>query len=236
MKKIWLLLPLLILSSAFLKAQDDELPAPSPNPKPLTYDLPGQQQPVHGFGKKKVDLSNYIIEPDLIVSFVQGGFNVGASPYLGYRLWKNLYGGGGFTYIYTGFRNIGYADVSGSVHYTNASWNTFGGGAFLQYNIWKGLFVRSRFEIMHRWMDDVYDASVVSNPQNGNYNVYLPKIQKTIPDVLLGAGYNLLQSKSFFLPVMFSYNVLYSVTDKLYAVYPHGWVIQAGFIDLFERR
>ena len=234
MKKLGLFLSLFILSSAMVMAQDEELPPPSPHPKPLTYDLPGQQQPFHGFGKsQKVDLSNYIIEPDLIVSFIQGGFNVGASPYVGYRLWKNLYGGGGVTYIYTGFRNIGYADALGSVHYTNASWHTLGGGAFLQYNIWKGLFVRGKFELMHRWIDDVYDASVVSNAQNGTYNINVPKIQKTIPDLLLGAGYNLLQSKNFFLPVMFSYNALYSVTDKVYAVYPHGWVIQAGFIDLF---
>jgi len=234
MKKLAVFLSFFILFTALLKAQDDELPPPSPHPKPQTYDLPDQPQTFHAIKKApKVDLSNYIIEPDLIVSFIQGGFNVGASPYLGYRVWKNLYAGGGVTYIYTGFRNIGYADAVGSVHYTNANWHTFGGGAFLQYNIWKGLFVRSRFEVMHRWMDDVYDASVVANPQNSTYSVHMPKIQKTVPDVLLGAGYNLLQSKSFFLPVMFSYNVLYSVTDKLYAVYPHGWVIQVGFVDLF---
>lgn len=234
MKKLTLFLSLFIISASVLRAQDDELPPPSPHPKPLVYDLPDQTQAFHGFTKaKKVDLSNYIIQPDLLVSFMSGGFNVGASPYVGYRIWKNLYAGGGVTYIYTGFRNIGYADALGSVHYTNASWNTVGGGAFLQYNIWKGLFVRSRFELMHRWMDNVYDASVVANAQTGGYNVYLPKIQKTIPDVLLGAGYNLLQSKSFFLPIMFSYNVLYTVTDKLYSVYPQGWVVQVGFVDLF---
>ena len=234
MIKIWLVLSVLILSAPFLKAQDDELPPPSSHPKLQTYDLPDQPQAFHNIGKsKKVDLSNYIIEPDLVVSFIQGGFNVGASPYVGYRLWKNLYGGGGVTYIYTGFRNIGYADAMGSVHYTNASWHTFGGGVFLQYNIWKGLFVRDKFEVLHRAMDDVYDASVVSNPQTGSYNVNMPKIQKTIPDMLLGVGYNLLQSKSFFLPVMFSYNVLYPATDKLYAVYPRGWVIQLGFVDVF---
>jgi hypothetical protein len=233
MKKIGLLLSLFICFAS-LKAQDDELPPPSPHPKPLTYDLPDQQQGFRGFAKtKKIDLSNYIIEPDLVVSFIQGGYNLGVSPYVGYRIWNNLYGGGGVTYIYTGFRNIGYADATGSLHYVNASWNTVGGGAFLQYNIWKGFFVRTKFEVMHRWVDDVYNASVVENPQTGNYSVFLPKIQKTIPDVLLGAGYNLLQSKSFFMPVMFSYNVLYSVTDKLYSVYPQGWVVQLGFVDIF---
>ena len=233
MKKLLLALALIVFGSAVVFGQDDELPPPSSHPKAETYNLPDQPQ-FHSFTKpKKIDLSNYIIQPDLNLSFIQGGFNVGASPYIGYRLWKNLYAGGGVTYIYTGFRNIGYQDVSGLVHYTNASWHTFGGGVFLQYNIWKGLFVRSRFEVLHRIMDDVYNPQVDANAQTGSYNVYLPKIEKTIPDLLLGAGYNLLQSKSFFLPVMFSYNVLYPATDKLYAVYPRGWVIQFGFIDVF---
>ena len=233
MKKLFLALSIVAFASVNLYAQDDELPPPRSHPKSDGYTLPGQRQTPLIAKTKKVDLSNYIIEPDLNLSFIQGGFNVGASPYVGYRLWKNLYAGGGVTYIYTGFRNIGYQDVSGLVHYTNASWHTFGGGVFLQYNIWKGLFVRSRFEVLHRVMDDVYNPQVDANAQTGSYSVYLPKIEKTIPDLLLGAGYNLLQNKSFFLPVMFSYNVLYPATDKLYAVYPRGWVIQFGFIDVF---
>ena len=227
MKRFLLVLGVVVWSCAFLKAQDDELPPPSSHPY-------ADQTGVHGSGKnKKRDLSNYIIEPDLAVSFIQGGYNLGVSPYFGYRLWKNLYGGAGVTYMYTGFKNIGYQDASGSVHYTNASWNTAGGGLFLQYNIWKGLFARTRFEVMHRWMDDVYDARLTLNPQTNAYTVSMPKIERTYPDMLIGAGYNLLESKSFFMPVMFSYNVLYSVTDKLYAVYPHGWVIQLGFVDIF---
>jgi hypothetical protein len=233
MKKLLLFLWVFIFSVGALLAQDDELPPPSSHPKPETFTLPGQPSyPVLG-KNKKTDLSNYIIEPDLIVSFIQGGYTVGASPYVGYRLWKNLYGGGGLTYMYTGFKNIGYQDAAGTVHYTNASWNTLGGGVFLQYNIWKGIFVRDRFEVMHRWMDDVYNPSVTLNPQSNIYSVTLPKIQKTIPDMLLGAGYNILQGKSFFMPIMFSYNVLYPVTDKLYSPYSRGWVIQLGFIDVF---
>ncbi len=233
MKKVLFGLLISTISFVALKAQDDELPPPSSHPR---YEMPDQSEGQnHNFlpHHKKPDLSNYIIEPDLNLSFIQGGFNVGASPYFGYRLWKNLYGGAGVTYIYTGFRNIGYEDVTGLTHYTNAAWHTYGGGIFLQYNIWKGFFVRTRFEVLHRVMDDVYNATVIVNPQNNTENIYLPKIQKTIPDLLLGAGYNLLQSKSIFIPVMFSYNVLYPTTDKLYAVYPRGWIVQLGFIDIF---
>jgi hypothetical protein len=234
MKKLLLAFFLFIFSGAVLMAQDDELPPPSQHPKPETNDfLPGQPG-FQSFGTpKKNKLSDYIIEPDILLSFVPGGYDVGVSPYVGHRIWKNLYGGAGLTYMYTGFKNIGYQDATGLTHYTNASWNTVGGGVFLQYNIWKGFFVRDKFELMHRWMDDVYDASLNFNPQNSTYNISIPKIQKNIPDMLLGVGYNLMQSRNFFVPVMFSYNVLYPATNNLYSMYPRGWVIQLGFIDVF---
>jgi len=232
MKRILMLFFLLAFSSVILKAQDDELPPPSSHPQ-AEIGLPGQQG-FHQYTKKKtIDLSNYLIEPGLHLSFMQGGFNIGVSPYLGYRVWKNLYAGAGVTYLYTGYHNIGYPDASGAIHYTNASGNTYGGGVLLQYNIWRGFFVRNKFEILHRTIDGVYDATVNVNPQNNTTSIYLPKIQKTIPDMLLGAGYNMLQTKNIFIPVMFSYNALYSVTDKLYSLYPHGWVVQVGIIDIF---
>ena len=232
MKRFLMLLVLLAFSSAVLKAQDDELPPPSSHPQPQTIDLTGKQN-IHLNTGKKVDLSNYLIEPGLHVSFMQGGFNIGVSPYLGYRIWKNLYAGAGLTYLYTAYRNIGYADAGGAVHYTNASGHTYGGGVFFQYNIWKGFFVRDRFEVLHRTMDGVYDATISVNPQTNETVINMPKVQKTIPDMMIGAGYNMLQAKNIFLPVMFSYNALYSVTDKLYSVYPHGWVVQVGFVDIF---
>lgn len=233
MKSFFLLLSMFIFSAACLQAQSDELPPPSSHPQIQTPDLNGQVGANGLIKNKKIDLSKYIIEPGLHVSFMQGGFNIGVSPYVGYRIWKNLYAGAGVTYIYTGYRNIGYADATGTVHRTNASGNTFGGGVFFQYNIWKGFFVRNRFEVLHRSVDGVYDATVTVNPQSNATSVFLPKIQKTIPDMLLGAGYNLLKAKNISIPIMFSYNVLYSVTDKLYSVYPHGWVVTAGFIDIF---
>ena len=232
MKRVLMLFSLLAFSFAILKAQDDELPPPSSNPQPQTG--LSVQPTWHQYTKKKqIDLSNYLIEPGLHVSFMQGGYNIGASPYLGYRIWKNLYAGGGVTYLYTGYHNIGYPDASGAIHYTNASGNTYGGGLFFQYNIWHGFFVRDKFEILHRTMDDVYDATLNVNPVNNATMINFPKIQKTIPDMMLGAGYNLLQTKSIFIPVMFSYNALYSVTDKLYSIYPHGWDVQVGIIDIF---
>ena len=71
MKRFLLVLGVVVWSCAFLKAQDDELPPPSSHPY-------ADQTGVHGSGKnKKRDLSNYIIEPDLVVCVIKGGYNQG---------------------------------------------------------------------------------------------------------------------------------------------------------------
>lgn len=56
---------------------------------------------------------------------------------------------------------------------------------------------------------------------------------KFVPACLLGAGYNLLQSKNIFIPLVVSYDVLHSLVDKEYSVYPRGFTVQLGFITLF---
>ena len=231
MKKIVFLLGIFFAFN-IIQAQDDNLPAPSSKPRPELPTMPNEQ--FHGFGKhKRVDLSKWIIEPDFNFAVISGGISVGLSPNVGYNVWKGLFVGGGPTYIYTGYKNIGFTDVAGGTHYANAQWHTFGGGVFLQYNVWKGLFVRSRFEVLHRILDDINNASVQLNPQGNGYAVSIPKIQKTIPDLLLGVGYNLLEGRNFFFPIMVSYNVLNSVTDKQYSLYPKGWVFQLGFVNIF---
>ncbi|MDB5284409.1 MAG: hypothetical protein JWO06_3484 [Bacteroidota bacterium] len=228
MKKIFLMLGI-VFAFNLLQAQDDDLPAPSSKPKTDETLLPGQ----HPLGKHRKDLSKYIIEPDFNFAVISGGISVGLSPNVGYNVWKGLYVGGGPTYIYTGYKNIGFTDVAGGTHYANAKWQTFGGGVFLQYNVWRGLFVRSRFEVLHRVLDDINNATVQLNAQGNGYDVAIPKVQRTIPNLLFGVGYNLLESKNFFFPLMISYNVLNSVTDKQYALYPKGWVFQLGFVNIF---
>jgi hypothetical protein len=86
---------------------------------------------------------------------------------------------------------------------------------------------------LHRVIDDVEKATVQLNQQTGVFDLYIPKTQKTIPDLMIGAGYNLLQTHNFFFPIMISYNVLYTTSDKHYAVYPRGWMFQLGFIEVF---
>ncbi|MBL7778415.1 MAG: hypothetical protein JNK66_09000 [Chitinophagales bacterium] len=245
MKKLFPLMLLFAVLSA--TAQDDELPPPSSKPQ-----TQGNQRPPDGdfqgfTTKKKVDLSKFIIEPNFNLSIGQGRIDVGLSPYVGYRVWEpnkkrgtgiGLYAGGGLTYFYTGFRNIQFTDNTGKSYFANANWHTFGGGAFLQYNIWKGLFARVRMEVLHRRLDDFYSGSVSVqvNPQNNTYKVIIPKIDKTIPALLVGAGYNLLQSRNFFFPLMVSYNVLHPFTSpsqRAYSIYPRGLVVQLGFINIF---
>ena len=238
MKKLFLFLSVFAFTANTLFAQDDELPPPSSKPKtespqstPKTdnKDFQGFQKP------KKVDLSKFIIEPDFNFNISQGRIDVGLSPYVGYNVWKGLCVGGGVTYFYTGFRNIAFTDYSGRTFYANANWHTYGGGVFGQYNVWKSFFVRARFEVLHRHMDDIENGNVTIqiNPQTNTYQVVIPKIDKTIPALLLGVGYNLLKSKNFFFPIMVSYNVLHTITDQTYSIYPHGFVVQLGFVTIF---
>jgi len=222
----------LIFGFGILRAQDDDLPAPSSQPKADSSYMFIKGNP--GLIKTpKVDLSKYLIEPDINFAIFGAGFNVGVSPYLGHKIWKNLYAGGGLTYIYTGFRNIPYEDANGATHLTNASWHTLGAGAYLQYNVWKGLFVRGKVEVLHRWIADVYNPEELVNTQTNATYIVLPKTQKTIPGALVGVGYNLLESKKFFFPVSLSYNLLRNATNSVYSVYPSGFVLQLGYITVF---
>jgi hypothetical protein len=233
MLRVALVFLTLTLSFGILRAQEDDMPAPSSQPKTDSSFLIVDKGH-SGLSKyHKRDLSQYLIEPDISLAIFNAGVNVGISPYLGHKIAKNLYAGGGLTYMYTGFKNIPYQDATGATHFNNASWHTFGGGAYLQYNIWRGLFVRGRVEVLHRWIEDIYDPETVINRQNNTYSIALPKIQKTIPTTLVGIGYNLLEGRNFFFPMSISYNLLHNVTNNVYAVYPSGFVLQLGYITVF---
>lgn len=246
MKKIFLLLAVFAFAGNALFAQDDELPPPTSKPKsdqntpvnPSSTTPPdSKDNGFQGFSKaKKIDLSKFIIEPDFNLGFSTNEIDLGLSPYVGYNVWKGLYLGGGFTYLYSGYRNLAFTDPSGQTYYANASANTYGGGVFAQYNIWKGFFARVKFEVLHSNLDDIYsnNVSIQLNPSNNSYTVVIPKIQVTIPDMLVGVGYNLLRSKNFFFPIIVSYNVLSSVVpNEQYSIYPHSIVVQLGFVNVF---
>ncbi len=245
MRKLLLLIAFFAFTGNALFAQDDELPPPTSKPKTdNNQPTPGNTTPPNtnngndfqGFSKpKKLDLSKFIIEPDFNLGFGGNEIDLGLSPYVGYNVWKDLYLGGGITYLYTGYRNIQFQDASGRTYYANANANTYGGGVFAQYNIWHGFFARVKIEVLHRDMDDLgsNNISIQLNPSNNSYQVEIPKVHVTIPDMLVGVGYNLLRSKNFFFPIIVSYNVLNSVTNKTYAVYPHSIVVQLGFVNVF---
>jgi hypothetical protein len=238
-----------LLSALFITnnvAAQDDLPPPTSRPD---EQRPPEEEEFQGFKpKKKVDLSKFIIEPNFNFSIGQGRVDVGLSPYVGYRVFQpknikgnagnvGLFAGGGITYFYTGFTGIRVVDQSGTVVGTmKANFHTYGGGVFLQYNIWKGFFARTRFEVLHRTMDDITQSPIPRNPNNYNDGFYFPKIQKTIPALLVGVGYNLLQSKNFFFPIAVSYNVLHpfaTESQRAYSLYPRGLVVQLGFINVF---
>lgn len=252
MKQIWSysLLMFLLAFSVSAIAQDDDLPPPSSKPK--TEDnkkndpKPPDPKDFEGFKKhRKVDITKFIIEPNFNLSIGQGRIDAGLSPYVGYKIWEpktprakgvnnGLFAGAGITYFYTGYTNIQITNGAGArLGSANAHFHTYGGGVFLQYNIWRGLFGRVRFEVLHRDLADLNSSPIPKNPNNYSDGFYFNRIQKTIPAMLLGVGYNLLQSKNIFMPITVSYNLLHSVTDKTYSIYPRGVVVQLGFINLF---
>jgi hypothetical protein len=165
-----------------------------------------------------------------VVSFSGNRFDVGLSPYVGYNVWKGLYLGGGGTYYYTG--------ASENLNGMKVKYNfqTYGGGVFAQYRIWRGLFARVKLELLERRIPTgaIYFTPLPnSTPQNPQYTYKVEYMKKFTPALLIGAGYNLVQSKNIFVPIVISYNVLNSLVDKQYSLYPRGVVIQLGFINLF---
>lgn len=250
LKRVFLLLPVLFVAFNMAMAQnDDDLPPPSsqPNGPPPTTNNPGpntvpknNDNDFSGFSKpKKVDWSKFIIEPDFDLAIGPGEVEAGLSPYVGYEVYKHLYFGGGLTYIYTGFSGMPVTDQFGNVVGTaKANYQTYGGGVFAQYAIWKGFFARAKFEVLHSSVSNLDANPIPSNPNvlptvANPQNFYFPRLQLTTPDLLLGVGYNLLGSKNFFFPIIFSYNLLQADVNPEYAVYPHAWVIQLGFVDIF---
>lgn len=225
MKRIWILPLFIVLLMQAAAAQDDELPPPSRKPfKTNAY---------NNDDVRRTRISKYLIEPNVTFSIMPHAFELGGSPYLGYNVWKGLCVGGGVTYIYTRFKNVPLTDALGKEYPTSATWHTYGGGVYLQYNIWKGLFARTRFEVLHREIQDIQNASLDFNSQTNNYYVSVPKVKATLPALLVGVGYNITFNRGFFLPIMVSYNVLNSVTDKRLSPYSNGLAFQIGFISAF---
>lgn len=178
--------------------------------------------------KRKFDIRDMIIEPNFQLAIYQGQYNVGLAPYLGYRVWKNLYLGAGVSYYYTGIKGIAQTSV-GNKEIT-ANFHTVGGGVFAQYNIWKGFFARARFDVLHRKLDDINNA--YEYPV-GSGIVKFDKINRTYPILFLGAGYNIMASKNIFIPFMIQYNVLNTVGDQRYKPYKNGLVVQLAFVSIF---
>ncbi len=237
MKVSLLLFPAVMLFSGVLIAQDDELPAPSSHPTPPTLQtpLPEPKPPDCPLLTRyaRANQLKYIIEPDIDFGVVNRQLNIGLAPAVGHKIYKGLYGGAGLVYIYSGNRNVLLADVSGRLYYTNAYIQTYGAGVFLQYNVWKGLYLRIRFDLLHRQIDNLANATVMPNPKTGNMQVYMPVIKLNIPDLPVGIGYNILVSKNLFLPIKLSYNLLYPFLNKQYTVYPNGWIVKICVFNIF---
>jgi hypothetical protein len=67
--------------------------------------------------------------------------------------------------------------------------------------VWRGFFARVKMEVLQRTLDDFQNfraEQFLNSAGITDYRIVFPKVQKTIPALLIGGGYNLTRSKNFF--------------------------------------
>ncbi len=217
------LMMLIMTMSAF--AQEDDKPAPYKRPtdaysrdtiNPNKSDLKGFQT-----AKKKFDIKKLLIEPNIQLYFSSNYYQFGLMPSIGYNVWKNLYVGGSL-----------YASVMYEPHWDGTSatpsitQQSYGGGPFIHYRIWKGFFTRLRTEML-----------AVRYP-NIDYVGNVTYATRGIPYIWFGGGYNLTASKNFFIPIAVYVNPLFPTYDgTARSVSPYSsWVyFQVAFYIISPR-
>lgn len=205
----------LLLMAVAVQAQEDDKPAPYKRPSDTynrdTVSNDGSKLKTFQPAKKKVDMSNFLIEPNVQLFFGPDQVQFGLMPSLGYKVYKNLYAGGSICY------NLLYiTHVDGTSGSPSASQQVYGGGPFLHYKIWKGFFARMRFEMLAVRYPNVYE-----NP-NLTYQINYATIG--IPYIWIGAGYNLTPARNIFIPLAVYVNPLwgaYNGSAKEYS--PYSW-------------
>jgi len=238
MKAGVLLFPAMMLISGIAVAQEEDQPAPSSHPhgsENLDVPIPEPKHEDCPFLSRygRANQMRYIIEPDIDFGSVNGQVNIGVAPTVGHKIWKDLYAGAGLVFIYSGSKNVLLADVNNQLYYTNAYRYTYGGGVYVQYNAWKGLYFRVRFDLLHRQIDDLDNATLKPNQATGSWQINMPVLKMNIPDMPVSIGYNMLVKKKLFFPIALSYNVLYPFLNKQYTMYPNGWVVTVGICNIF---
>ena len=218
-------------------AQDNELPPPSSHPVPENTEGPipeprHEDSPLLSHYGRANQL-RYLIEPDIDFGVVNQQINIGLAPTVGHKVWKGLYAGVGLVFIYSGTQNAALTEINGQLYSANAHNYTYGAGVYLQYNIFKGLYARARLDLLHRQLDDINEASVTINQTTGASAIKIPVIKTNVPDLPLSIGYNLLVKKKMFFPIQVAYNVFYPFLNKQYSVYPNGWIVTIGMVNIF---
>ncbi len=181
---------MLILAIGSVSAQDDDKPAPFKRPESsYARDTVNPDSNIKSLQpKKKFDIGNLLIEPNIQLYLSSGYYQFGFMPSIGYKTWKNLYLGGSINYNLAYYPN----------YFNNLSANVqvYGGGPFAHYKIWKGFFTRLRLEMLAvRYPSAPYGSDV-------RYNT------RGIPYLWMGGGYNLTASKNFFIPLAVYINPL----------------------------
>jgi hypothetical protein len=161
--------------------------------------------------KKKFDIDKLLIEPNIQFYLDRGGIQFGLLPSVGYEVYKNLYVGGSLTYNLNYF----YGDVK--TGRPSQSTQYYGGGPFIHYKVWRGVFARVRAEMVALRYPTSYSNNTVKYDTRG------------VPYLWLGAGYNLTNSRNFFVPVALYFNPLFYLTNNTYSIQQSALYLQLTF-------
>lgn len=224
----FLFLGISLLLTVRLWGQEDDRPAPKRLTEGKAFSektaIPEKFTPFKK--KKKFDLDKLLVEPAVGFGVSQNYFNINLRPYVGYNVWKGLYVGGGITFMYARFNKYFEIPTTTGVRYENYVDQVVGGGIFLQYRIWKGLFARTTFEFLNRKFP-------TSGPvQSGNGSYSIPYKRVNIPVLLIGGGYNFSVARFISMPLAVYYNVLNNNRNTAYSIYPRSVIIQLGLVTV----
>ena len=104
------------------------------------------------------------------------------APLIGYKVTEKLSTGVGLKYIYYRFKD----------DYSKYTSNIYGGGPFVRYNIYEGLFLHAEYELLNLEVPDVY---------------YTRYVRKNISSVFLGGGYRQMIGERSSLDFLLLYNI-----------------------------
>ncbi len=134
--------------------------------------------------KQKISLTDRFFTGGNIGLQVGNPTMIDGSPLIGFKLTKNAAVGVGASYLY-----FKYHDVVYNANYIS---NTYGGRAFVEYTVWRDVYLHGEYEVL-----------------NGDWGYQIGRYNMT--SILIGAGYRqLISGRTYFnLAMLWNFNNTY---------------------------